>query len=251
EDPQQEVKAEVNTDAKTEPVAEVKSASAEEAKSEVKTAPAAEAASEAKAENAEQESKPKETPQQAKSAETSPDQADPSPKEEKKEAKPVDPEREAKIKAAAERRAAREKAKAAEAEGGEGAEEEAPKPPSPNQPKLDRLVEIVKTNVSEDAIEEAYLNERHHDQPTIIVRPEHLVETDKVLRDHEALKLNYLRNLSGVDYETHLETVYHMISLETKENYGMKVKTDREQPQVPSVTSVWATADWNEREIYD
>lgn len=71
------------------------------------------------------------------------------------------------------------------------------------------------------------------------------------LRRHPELKLNYLRNLSGVDMESHMEVVYHLISLESKQEYCIKVKTDRENPSVASVTPLWPTANWNEREAYD
>lgn len=63
--------------------------------------------------------------------------------------------------------------------------------------------------------------------------------------------MNYLRNVSGTDQETHLEVAYHMLSLETKQDYCFKVKTEREAAAIPSVTPVWPTANWNEREIYD
>ncbi|MNG35626.1 NAD(P)H-quinone oxidoreductase subunit J [compost metagenome] len=44
---------------------------------------------------------------------------------------------------------------------------------------------------------------------------------------------------------------YHLLSLPHKHEYCVKVKTDRDQPSIPSVTPVWATANWNEREVYD
>lgn len=165
------------------------------------------------------------------------------------DAKPAagaDADKEAKRKAAAEARAARAAAKA-KADGGDGEE---PKPPSPNQPLLDRLVEILKQEVGEDAVESAWINP-NGDTPTVQLRAERLVECARVLRDHPELQLNYLRNMAGVDMETHMEVVYHLISLDKKINYSVKVKTDRERPSVPSVTALWKTADWNEREIYD
>ncbi|WP_310501108.1 NADH-quinone oxidoreductase subunit C [Paenibacillus qinlingensis] len=71
------------------------------------------------------------------------------------------------------------------------------------------------------------------------------------LRDHAELRCDYLRNLSGVDQETHLEVAYHLLSLTHKHEYCVKVKTDREQASIPSVADVWPTANWNEREAFD
>lgn len=127
-----------------------------------------------------------------------------------------------------------------------------PKPPSPNQPKLDRIVQIIRQEVSEDAVQEAYINEMDRHLPCIVINREKWVETSKLLKEHEELSMNYLRNVTGVDYETHFEVVYHLISLEKVEEVCIKVRTeDRENPSIPSVTPVWNTANWNEREIYD
>ncbi|MNG02001.1 NADH-quinone oxidoreductase subunit C/D [compost metagenome] len=54
-----------------------------------------------------------------------------------------------------------------------------------------------------------------------------------------------------MDQETHLEVAYHLLSLTHKHEYCVKVKTDRDQASIPSVTDVWPTANWNEREAFD
>ncbi|AZN38569.1 NADH-quinone oxidoreductase subunit C [Paenibacillus albus] len=160
-----------------------------------------------------------------------------------------DPEKAAKIAAAAEARAARAAAKAA-AEGGEAAPAE-PKAPSPKQPQLDEVAALIRASVAEDAIEEAYINELNDHMPMLVIRADRLIETSRLLKSHDAQSFTYLRNVSGVDYETHLEVVYHLVSLTTKNELAVKVKTNREQPEIPSVVPIWDTANWNEREIYD
>lgn len=164
---------------------------------------------------------------------------------------PVDAEREAKLKAAAEARAARAAAKEkAEAGAGE-APPEVPKPPSPRQPELDAIVGLLKQEIEEAAVEDAYVNELNSDMPVIIVSNSHWREAARLLKEHEQLRFNYLRNVSGVDYETHMEVVYHMVSLGSKREAAIKIKADRDAASVYSATPVWATANWNEREIYD
>lgn len=163
-------------------------------------------------------------------------------------AAPTDAEKEAKAKAAAEARAARANARAAAKDGDAP---EAPKEPSPKQPIVDRAAAILREIAGADAVEEAYINEKNDHMPYLVVKNERLYGAALVLKAHPELKLNYLRNVSGVDMETHMEVVYHLISLETKQEYCVKVKTDREKPSVSSVTNIWPTADWNEREIYD
>jgi len=167
--------------------------------------------------------------------------------------KPVDAEKEAKLKAAAEARAARAAAKAAkEAETARGANEQAePKAPSPKQPQLDAAVALLKELISSEAVKEAYLNELCDDMPTIVVSSASWFAAAKLLREHEAFSFNYLRNLSGVDYETYMEVVYHMINLDDLRELAVKVRTERDAASIDSVTPIWATANWNEREIYD
>lgn len=157
-------------------------------------------------------------------------------------------DKEAKLKAAAEAREARAAAKAkAESE----AAPEEPKAPSPKQPLLDDAVALIRALVSEDAVEEAYINEMNAHMPVIVVKGDKWSEVARLMKTHQALKCDYLRNVTGVDYETHMEAVYHLVSLQSKQDYAVKVKTDREAPSVASATPVWATANWNEREIYD
>lgn len=155
-------------------------------------------------------------------------------------------EKEAKLKAAAEARAAR-----AEARANKAAEPEEPKPPSPLQPLLDQAVQLIREQISPDAVEESFINEVDGHRPYLVIKQEYWLETAKLVKEHKEFQLNYLRNLSGIDQETHMEVAYHLISLTTKQNYCFKVKTDRDQASVPSVTSVWETANWNEREVYD
>ncbi|MEB3102511.1 NADH-quinone oxidoreductase subunit C [Ferviditalea candida] len=159
-------------------------------------------------------------------------------------------EKEEKAKAAAKAREERAKARAAKQEAAEPSEEK-PKEPSRNQPRLDRAVQLIKENISEAAVEEAFINERDRDLPYLIIKPQFWTECAALLKDHEELQLNYLRNVSGTDQESHLEVAYHLVSLSTKQEFCVKIKTDRDQPSIPSAVDAWSTANWNEREIYD
>ncbi len=141
--------------------------------------------------------------------------------------------------------------RAAKTEDGEGAEPPKPKEPSKNQPLLERYAAIVAEAVGADAIESADINEKSGEIPTLTVKGDRWFRTAETLKMHPETGMNYLRNVSGVDQETHLEVVYHLINLTTKQEVCVKVKADREKPVVPSITPLWATANWNEREIFD
>lgn len=107
--------------------------------------------------------------------------------------------------------------------------------------------------------------------PWIEVVPEALVDVARYLRDEPDLEFNFLNCITAVDYfepdpkkaakvdwEPHLEVIYHLSSVTKKHSLVVKVKVERwkdgvegELPEVPSVSGVWRTADWHEREVYD
>ncbi len=70
----------------------------------------------------------------------------------------------------------------------------------------------------------------------------------QALRD---LGFEYLNCLSGVDWTTHLEVVYDLSSLHHPTKVHLRVKVDRADPIVRSVTGIWPAANWHERECFD
>ncbi len=76
-----------------------------------------------------------------------------------------------------------------------------------------------------------------------------LVAVCRFLRDQ--LGFDMLSCISGVDMLDHLETVYHLRSTTSQQLLQIKVRLEREKPEVDSVVSVWPTANWLERETFD
>jgi len=107
--------------------------------------------------------------------------------------------------------------------------------------------------------------------PYVVVEPGNLLEVCRFLRDNSKLKFEILNCISGVDYlesdpkkapkagfEPHLEVVYHLSSFTHRHRFTLKIILPRWQdnkpghlPQVPSISGLWAAADWHEREVYD
>jgi NADH-quinone oxidoreductase subunit C len=74
----------------------------------------------------------------------------------------------------------------------------------------------------------------------------------KVLKEGEETQFDYLFCLTGVDYGQDMGVIYHIRS--TKYNHVVVLKTstsDREHPLLDSVTDLWQTAEFHEREVYD
>ncbi|GBD00234.1 NAD(P)H-quinone oxidoreductase subunit J [bacterium HR17] len=87
----------------------------------------------------------------------------------------------------------------------------------------------------------------------VSIAPQRLVEVCRFLRDEPDLDFNFLRCLSAVDWlkDGEFEVVYHLFSFRHRHELVIKVRVPRHDPRVPSVASVWRTANWHEREAYD
>jgi NADH-quinone oxidoreductase subunit C len=89
---------------------------------------------------------------------------------------------------------------------------------------------------------------------SVYVKPEAIVEVARFLRDDPDLSYNFLDNLCGVDYlgrDPRFEMVYHLLSHKHRHLVCLKVGLPEHNPSVPTLTGLWATANWQERETFD
>ncbi len=96
---------------------------------------------------------------------------------------------------------------------------------------------------------------------TLIVKAADYLSVMRVLRDHADLKFEELIDLCGVDYSTYGEgtwdglrfaVVSHLLSM--THNWRLRVRVfapDDELPMVASLTDIWSSANWYEREAFD
>jgi NADH-quinone oxidoreductase subunit C len=107
--------------------------------------------------------------------------------------------------------------------------------------------------------------------PFVVVDAADLAAVVRLLKEDPALAFDLLHSISGVDYlehdakkaakagfEPHLEVVYHLQSFTHAHRFVVKVLLPRWKddvpgrlPEVPSLTGLYASADWHEREVYD
>lgn len=72
------------------------------------------------------------------------------------------------------------------------------------------------------------------------------------LRNREEYDFDYLFCLTGIDWKTHLTTVYHLLSKKHKHTVVVKAKiADINNPEVATVCDIWQTANFHEREVFD
>ncbi|EKN62840.1 NADH-quinone oxidoreductase subunit C [Schinkia azotoformans] len=153
----------------------------------------------------------------------------------------------AKAKAAA---VAAAKAKAGGAAEAVGAETP-PEAPSPNQPYLDKYIKVIKDHLGEDVLEDAYINKLSQDVPTLVAKPDTYYKIAEFLKYNEQLGFDYLSEHHGSDFVKHMEVYNHLYSYKNRQSVALKVKIDRDNPVIDSLTPLWPGADWPERESYD
>ena len=74
----------------------------------------------------------------------------------------------------------------------------------------------------------------------------------RTLIGKKELDFNYLFCLTCIDWKTHLMMVYHLISKTHNHTLVVKVKiNDTINPQIDTVSDIWKTAIFHEREVFD
>jgi len=110
-----------------------------------------------------------------------------------------------------------------------------------NEELKQRIAELLPEAIAEDGGEWININ----------VAAEVLLDAAQQLRASEDLWFDYLFCETCVDWKTHLTMVYHLSSTRYRHNLVMKVKLDREQPRVETLSHIWRTAEFLEREVYE
>jgi NADH-quinone oxidoreductase subunit C len=96
------------------------------------------------------------------------------------------------------------------------------------------------------------------DQVGVLLKKDMIKDICFYLRDEPSLKMDHLSDLTAVDYSAYpgdtglrFEVVYNMISTVYRHRIRLKVRLPEDDPRIDSVSSVWNTANWHERETYD
>jgi NADH-quinone oxidoreductase subunit C len=94
-----------------------------------------------------------------------------------------------------------------------------------------------------------------HGEQTIVLHPEFLPTVCAYLL--KSLRYTYLSSVTAVDWLERVpryDVVYHLLSIPNQSELRLKVRVgqrNEDHPSVPTVTGIWPTANWFEREVYD
>jgi NADH-quinone oxidoreductase subunit C len=89
---------------------------------------------------------------------------------------------------------------------------------------------------------------------TVTIRREDIARACGFLKTDPDLAFDMVIDVLGVDMyrpEERFEVVYNLYSLKNREYVRLKVLVDERDLKVPTVTGIWAGANWHERETYD
>ena len=96
--------------------------------------------------------------------------------------------------------------------------------------------------------------------PALYVAREHLVAVCLALRDRPDLQFTFAPDITSVDYlprEPRFEVMIHLASLgvppygDTPKRLRLKVRVPGADPHMPTLSGVWKSMNWGEREVYD
>lgn len=125
--------------------------------------------------------------------------------------------------------------------------EEGPKPTDASENTLVKKIKAQFDGVVTEAVE--FIG-----QVSVRIDAAAVVEVCSFLRDDADARFNYLSDLTCVHYpmrqDAPLEIVYNLYSISRNERVRLKVSL-AEDASIDSVTDVWPTANWMEREVYD
>ena len=84
----------------------------------------------------------------------------------------------------------------------------------------------------------------------ILIEPLHWKQLAKDLRNSQ-FHFDYLFCLTCIDWKTHLTMVYHLSSTPFRHTIVVKANLNREKPEIDTVSDIWRTAEFHEREVFE
>lgn len=131
--------------------------------------------------------------------------------------------------------------------------------PPPKKPDFDEealrrevpsvIVDKIKKEFPDSLEEVSY----YAGQVIVRIQSDSLLKICSFLKEDPGIALNYLSCITGVDLperEKRFDLVYHLYSISHHHSLTLKVRVAEEE-SIPSVASLWKTANWHEREAFD
>ena len=90
--------------------------------------------------------------------------------------------------------------------------------------------------------------------PAFYIQKDDIINVCNILKNDESFRFDSCVDAVSVDRFTkkdRYEMIYNLLSLENNERIFIKIRLDSKKPEMESLTAVWRSADWYEREAFD
>ena len=114
--------------------------------------------------------------------------------------------------------------------------------------KFKEIIEAFKSKIGNEALLETSEDPKDLKTLTLRVQPEKIFACAELVKEKD---FPYLSFITAVDFKKHLEMVYWFYSISSGLNIRLKCNLGPLNPKIDSITELFATANWNEREVYD
>ncbi len=121
----------------------------------------------------------------------------------------------------------------------------------PDATGLELVAQRIRDNLSEEAVVDTDFS---HGRATLEVKPEAIHDVLAWLRDRDDEPYGFLASLHGCDYlpeEPRIGVHYQLLSMERAERLGVKTRLSTDDCRLSTVTDLFPTANFHEREVYD
>lgn len=118
---------------------------------------------------------------------------------------------------------------------------------------MDSIHEKIVNIIKEKFESEVLSVETPYDFLTINLKKEKIIDIIRYLYDHSEARFQYLTTLCGIHYPDvkQIAIMYQLHSLEKNWRVRLKIYLPEENPVTPTLTTIFAAANWMERETYD
>jgi NADH-quinone oxidoreductase subunit C len=117
------------------------------------------------------------------------------------------------------------------------------------QPELEKITAALKGKYEDQILH----IETPYDFLTITVKPEKIVDIIQLLHDHSDTKFEYLTTMCGIHYPelNQIAMMYQLHNMVSNQRIRLKIYLPVDKPVTPTITHIYAGANWMEREAFD
>lgn len=116
------------------------------------------------------------------------------------------------------------------------------------------LKELIQQKLKDNFTEASFEFSEFRNELSVKLNKKYILQVCKFLKENSDLEFLLCEDITAVDWATRknrFTVVYHIFSIKNNFRLVLKSDVDESENNIDSVSSVWKTSDWQERECYD